>query len=103
MQIEHSQCTKCCLCKNIIDHEPNLVGINSKIKFQMFSLTSRRPCLCPSEGGVDKTWAQAHGLPYGPPYGLPPNYDDFKILIINNNIDNNIILIFIIILLLLLY
>ena len=41
--------------------------------------------------GVDKTWAQAHG--HGPAYGLPTNYDDFKILIINNNIDNNIILI----------
>ena len=28
------------------------------------------------EWGEDKTWAQAHvpahGLPYGPPYGLPP-------------------------------
>ena len=21
--------------------------------------------------GVDKTWAQAHGLPYGPAYGPP--------------------------------
>ena len=50
LQIEHSQCTKCCLRKSIIDHEPKVVAINSKIKFQMVSLTSRRPYLCPSEG-----------------------------------------------------
>ena len=24
-----------------------------------------------SRGGVDKTWAMAHGLAHGPPYGLP--------------------------------
>ena len=46
----HSQCTYCCLCKSIIDYEPKVVAINSKIKFQMVSLTSWRPYLCPSEG-----------------------------------------------------
>ena len=42
--------TNCCLFKSITDHEPKVVAINSKIKFQMVSLTSRRPYLCPSEG-----------------------------------------------------
>ena len=52
LQIEHSQCTtcNCCLCKSVIDHEPKVVTINSKIKFQMVSLTSRQPYLCPLEG-----------------------------------------------------
>ena len=29
LQIEHSQCPKCCLCKSIIDHEPKVVAINA--------------------------------------------------------------------------
>ncbi len=49
-QIEHFRYNKWCLCENVLAHEPKIAAVVNRIEFQMVSLTSRRPYLCPSEG-----------------------------------------------------
>ena len=64
------------------------------IWFQSYSINNSRSVGLPQfAGGVDKTWAQAHGLAHGPPYGLPPENVKKKIIKIKQKIIKIIIII----------
>lgn len=49
-QIEHFRYNKWCLCESVLALKPRIAAVVNRIEFQMVSLTSRRPYLCPSEG-----------------------------------------------------
>ena len=62
------------LCLKHFCKFPNNISFSFLLqKKQTHTVCNNRPNM-----GVDKTWARAHGLPYGLPTGLP-YFDDFII------------------------
>ncbi len=50
VQNEHFRYNKWCLCESVLALKPRIAAVVNRIEFQMVSLTSRRPLLCPSAG-----------------------------------------------------